>query len=278
MSLRTGWQGHQTPSLTQTTPPTPSDTLTHKQYQLQHPNYMFFRVFNSSVAIRMWRTDGATFGRTKPLIELRVRNWKCEPKQINDNHFMMNCFWIKQLIQIQCFISFKLAFCASATKSSFCLFYLHHELNHPSLLIYSQGDSYSQDFSRVHAFLCVTMSLDPSLIKHRFWAAAPKGSMTYAFTQGNFLPLLLLLLVLLRTPPPHLQAHISASKPISQPRGPNPSLEAEIPGLEGGIQRRRRRRRKFPVWKHRSLTPSGPLPKKAGYTISIISWIIYHAY
>ena len=60
-----------------------------------------------------------------------------------------------------------------------------------------------------------------------FWAAAPKGSMTYAFTHmGNFL----LLLLLLRTPPPpSLQAYISAWRPISQPRGPNPSLDAQIP-------------------------------------------------
>ena len=40
--------------------------------------------------------------------------------------------------------------------------------------------------------------------------------------------LLLLFLLLLRTPPKR-QAHISASKPLSQPRGPNPSLEAQIP-------------------------------------------------
>ena len=36
-----------------------------------------------------------------------------------------------------------------------------------------------------------------------FWAAAPKGPMTYAFTQGKFL-LLLLLLLLLRPPPSKL--------------------------------------------------------------------------
>ena len=53
--------------------------------------------------------------------------------------------------------------------------------------------------------------------------------MTYAFTHmGNFL-LLLLLLLLRPPPPPSLQAHISAWRPISQPRGPNPSLEAQIP-------------------------------------------------
>ena len=52
--------------------------------------------------------------------------------------------------------------------------------------------------------------------------------MTYAFSRmGNFL---LLLLLLLRTPPPpSLQAHISAWRPIYQPPGPNPSLEAQIP-------------------------------------------------
>ena len=58
--------------------------------------------------------------------------------------------------------------------------------------------------------------------------------MTYTYTpMGSFLLLLLLLLL----PPPSLQAHISA---ISQPRGPNPSLEAQIPrdwnlGLGVGI-------------------------------------------
>ena len=59
-----------------------------------------------------------------------------------------------------------------------------------------------------------------------FWATASKGSMTYAFTHmGNFL-----LLLLLHTPPlPSLRAHFSAWRPISQPLGPNPSLEAQIP-------------------------------------------------
>merc|ERR1712002_618762 len=45
---------------------------------------------------------------------------------------------------------------------------------------------------------------------------------------GNFL-LNLLLLLLHTAPPTSLQSHISASRPISQPRGPNPSLEAQIP-------------------------------------------------
>ena len=89
-----------------------------------------------------------------------------------------------------------------------------------------------------------------------FWAAAPKGSMTYAFTHmGNFL----LLLLLLRTPLP------PASRPISHPGGPYPSLEGQIPVLrpksletgiwasrlefegEGRKRRRRRTRRKFPI-------------------------------
>ena len=48
-------------------------------------------------------------------------------------------------------------------------------------------------------------------------AAAPKGSMTYAFTHmEDFLPLLLR--------PPLLPA----SRPISQPPGLNPSIEADI--------------------------------------------------
>ena len=52
-----------------------------------------------------------------------------------------------------------------------------------------------------------------------FWAAAPKGSMTYAFTHmGSFL-----LLLLLHTPPPQV------SRPISQPPGQNPILKAQIP-------------------------------------------------
>ena len=77
--------------------------------------------------------------------------------------------------------------------------------------------------AKLGSFLCKHI---PFL--HAFWAAAPKGSMTYAFTHmGNFL--LLLLLLLRSPPPPSLQAHISAWRPIFQPRGPNPSLEAQIP-------------------------------------------------
>ena len=76
-----------------------------------------------------------------------------------------------------------------------CVPTVHHEKHH------------------VRLFVCSTYASP-------FWAAAPKGSMTYAFTHmGNFL--LLLLLLLLRPPPP-------ASRPISQPGGPYPSLEAQI--------------------------------------------------
>ena len=61
-----------------------------------------------------------------------------------------------------------------------------------------------------------------------FWAAAPKGSITYAFTQGDFL------LLLLRPPPPpgpylSLEAHIPALRPKSQSQGSNPNLKAQIP-------------------------------------------------
>ena len=61
-----------------------------------------------------------------------------------------------------------------------------------------------------------------------FWAVAPKGSMTYAFTHmGNFL------LFSFVPPPPSglylsLEAHIPVSRPKSQSRGSNPSFEAKI--------------------------------------------------
>ena len=55
-----------------------------------------------------------------------------------------------------------------------------------------------------------------------FWAAAPKGPMTYAFTQEKFL--------LLRPSTP-FEAHILALRLKSQPRGPNSSLKAQILAL-----------------------------------------------
>ena len=59
-----------------------------------------------------------------------------------------------------------------------------------------------------------------------FWAAAPKGLMTYPFTQGSFL---LLLLHYPHPPPPpgsylSLEAQISILRPKSQPQDPNPIL------------------------------------------------------
>ena len=54
-----------------------------------------------------------------------------------------------------------------------------------------------------------------NFIFSRFWAAAPKGSMTYAFTHMESFLLLLLLLLLLHAPPSPL-----AFRPISQPGGP----------------------------------------------------------
>ena len=48
-----------------------------------------------------------------------------------------------------------------------------------------------------------------------FWAAAPKGPMTYAFTHmGDFL---LLLLLLLHPPPPGFEAQILAFGLLSHP-------------------------------------------------------------
>ena len=56
-----------------------------------------------------------------------------------------------------------------------------------------------------------------------------------------------------------LEAHIPASRPKSQPWGPYLSHESQIPtskGEEGGGENSPY------VWKHRSSTPLGPLPKK----------------
>ena len=83
-----------------------------------------------------------------------------------------------------------------------------------------------------------------------FWAAAPMGLTTYAFTHmGNFL---LLLLLHLLCPPlpnsnPSFEAQISVSRskfpasrpksdpsslrPKSHPKGPDPNLKAQIPAL-----------------------------------------------
>ena len=65
----------------------------------------------------------------------------------------------------------------------------------------------------------IVPSLLRDLFQPRFWAAAPKGPMTYAFTQGKFL--------LLRTSTP-LEAHILVLRLKSKPWGPNSSLKAQI--------------------------------------------------
>ena len=74
------------------------------------------------------------------------------------------------------------------------------------------------------------------LIANSFWAATPKGPMTYAFTHmGNFLLLLLLLLFLLLRPPPDLKprfqppAQIPALGVIFKPQGFIPSVMAPFP-------------------------------------------------
>ena len=77
--------------------------------------------------------------------------------------------------------------------------------------------------------------LEPTLLEIQwlsvstlFWAAAPKGPMTYALTHmGDFL-LLLLLLLLLRPPLFSSEAQILVAGLIFQPEGPNSSLKAQI--------------------------------------------------
>ena len=62
-----------------------------------------------------------------------------------------------------------------------------------------------------------------------FWAAAPKGPVTYAFTNAGFF------LLLLRTPSlpqisnPSLEAQFPASRVKSQSQSSNPSFKAQIP-------------------------------------------------
>ena len=76
----------------------------------------------------------------------------------------------------------------------------------------------SEEVLQMHGLdACSVYSSATAEVPIPFWAAAPKGSMTFAFTHmGDFLLLLLLLLLLLRTPPPLPPA----SRPISQPGGP----------------------------------------------------------
>ena len=53
-----------------------------------------------------------------------------------------------------------------------------------------------------------------------FWAAAPKGPMTYAFTYAEIFPK--------SVHPPSLEAQIPVPRPKSQSRGPNPIRKAQI--------------------------------------------------
>ena len=82
--LRLSGQGHPTPSLTSTTPPTPLQH-THPQTKPTAAAWIHvFRIFNASLTSWAWQTDrptdrqtnGPTDRQTKPLKELRVRNQK----------------------------------------------------------------------------------------------------------------------------------------------------------------------------------------------------------
>ena len=59
-----------------------------------------------------------------------------------------------------------------------------------------------------------------------FWAAAPKGSMTYAFTHGEISPSSPSSSAY---PPLALETQLSALRAISQPRGPDSIPENKIP-------------------------------------------------
>ena len=69
-------RGIQPPALPQPHPQPPSNTLTHKQFQLQHQKYAFFvfQLERDNWSMADGPTDQRTNGWTKPLIELRVRN------------------------------------------------------------------------------------------------------------------------------------------------------------------------------------------------------------
>ena len=102
-----------------------------------------------------------------------------------------------------------------------------------------------------------------------FWAAAPKGPMTYAFThKGNFsffffsFSVCPLRLKLQPQGSNHsLEAQITASWLKSQAHGSNHSLEAQIPLLMLKFNPRASK-----LTKHRSSAPSGPLPISPSHT------------
>ena len=85
------------------------------------------------------------------------------------------------------------------------------------------------------------------MLQAPFWAVAPKGPMTYAFIYAEISPSPPPppTSVVVRTRPQSLKAQILASRPKSQPLGPNPSLQAQIPAFRPKSQ------------------PSGPNPSLA---------------
>ena len=119
------------------------------------------------------------------------------------------------------------------------------------------------------------------IIPDGFWAAAPKGSITYSFTHvGNFLLLLLLprpfpLKSQSQGPNSSIVAQIPATRPMSQPSFKAPRLRFGPHGWDLGLQTRiwalrlgfegegtGEEEEKIPhVWKHRSLTPLELLPR-----------------
>ena len=94
------------------------------------------------------------------------------------------------------------------------------------------SSSEAKDNKNINSRKSVRWSAVPVPCLSRLWlklrgeqGSGPEGVDDLCFhTYGEFSP----------PPPPHspspsLWAHISAWRPISQPRGPNPSLEAQIP-------------------------------------------------
>ena len=119
------------------------------------------------------------------------------------------------------------------TKSYLTFKYNCSAVSHPIL---TEFVGFRQIFKRTlpTAFLVVFYAtLHPAMSVRQlvgrlvpFWAAAPKGWMTSAFTHMENFPLLLLLRP--SVPPPRLEAQIPVLRPKSQPHGPNPSLKAQI--------------------------------------------------
>ena len=100
-----------------------------------------------------------------------------------------------------------------------------HFINKGDLVVEKSGKCAS---FIIHMFFPHHINFPPTLLL--FWAAAPKGLMTYAFTHGEISPFP----PVYPTPPlrPYssIEAQILDSRPKSQPWGLNPRLEAQIPG------------------------------------------------